>query len=233
MKVKPVKLCDFCGKDVSHKKNRGYKKSFCNKECSNKYVAAAREKYVETVECKTCNEKFRKRTCDIERTNNNNFCSRSCAAIYNNSETPKRKKEIFFCIECKQPTQKQQRMFCETCNKLRNEKIKSTTIEQIRERECIKGKHPSWMNPIVSGYNRTWNRALTKQPCQYCGYSIHVELCHIIPVSKFPKEAVLSEVNSPDNLLVLCSNHHWEFDHGHLSLEQIPKRKEQIEQESQ
>lgn len=49
--------------------------------------------------------------------------------------------------------------------------------------------------------------------CQNCGYSKHVEVCHIKPVSKFPDTAKLDEVNNITNLLLLCPNCHYEFDH--------------------
>lgn len=54
--------------------------------------------------------------------------------------------------------------------------------------------------------------------CAVCGYTHHVQICHIIPVSKFPKTATVREVNDSSNLIALCPNHHWEFDHGILKL---------------
>jgi 5-methylcytosine-specific restriction endonuclease McrA len=82
----------------------------------------------------------------------------------------------------------------------------------------LAGKHPSWLNSNIRNLNRTWNKELTKLPCPVCGYAIHVELCHKIPISKFPKTATLGEVNHPSNIIQLCRNHHWEFDHGILEL---------------
>ena len=53
----------------------------------------------------------------------------------------------------------------------------------------------------------------------------------IIQVNKqtelLKKKAVVNkniQVNSIDTLIGLCPNHHWEFDHGELLLEDIPKR---------
>ncbi len=54
--------------------------------------------------------------------------------------------------------------------------------------------------------------------CQVCGYSNHVEICHIKAVSAFPEDAKLSQINDPINLVYLCPNHHWEFDNGILNL---------------
>lgn len=57
--------------------------------------------------------------------------------------------------------------------------------------------------------------------CKNCGYSKHVEVCHIKPVSSFSEDTYLSIINSTDNLVVLCPNCHWEFDNGFLTIEQI------------
>ena len=90
------------------------------------------------------------------------------------------------------------------------------TIGEYRKKNSVKGKHPSWIHSHVRQFNRSWNKHLTEKPCDVCGYDKHVELCHIIPVSSFPDDALLGEFNSDDNNRVLCRNHHWEFDNGLL-----------------
>lgn len=54
--------------------------------------------------------------------------------------------------------------------------------------------------------------------CRVCKYSNHVEVCHIKPVSDFPNNTLISEINNINNLTGLCPNHHWEFDNGILNL---------------
>jgi predicted restriction endonuclease len=54
--------------------------------------------------------------------------------------------------------------------------------------------------------------------CEICGYTNHVEVAHIKPVSEFSDDTPISEINNPDNLIGLCPNHHWEFDNGLLKL---------------
>lgn len=54
-----------------------------------------------------------------------------------------------------------------------------------------------------------------EEECLVCGYSKHLERCHIIP--KFCLEYVdgfqhLYKFNSK-NIVMLCKNHHWEYDH--------------------
>ena len=39
-----------------------------------------------------------------------------------------------------------------------------------------------------------------------------------LAVSDFDDSALISEINSKDNLIALCPNHHWEYDHGLLKL---------------
>jgi len=52
-----------------------------------------------------------------------------------------------------------------------------------------------------------------------CGYRDHVEACHVQDISSFPPGATLDQINDPSNLRLLCRNHHWEFDHGLLILD--------------
>lgn len=54
--------------------------------------------------------------------------------------------------------------------------------------------------------------------CIICGYDSHIEIAHIKSVSEFPNEALVREINHPDNLIGLCPNHHWEYDNGLLKL---------------
>jgi hypothetical protein len=102
----------------------------------------------------------------------------------------------------------------------------------FRNKESVTGKHPSWKNSHIRNQCRSWNKDLAKLPCQKCGYSLHVELCHTIPVSSFSDDTTLGEINDPANILVLCSRDHWEFDHGHLPLEDIPMREGQTSRTS-
>ena len=54
--------------------------------------------------------------------------------------------------------------------------------------------------------------------CAVCGYDAHVEVAHKIPIADFEDNVRLNTINHIDNLVLLCPNHHWEFDHGNLKL---------------
>lgn len=148
------------------------------------------------------------------------YCCRSCAAKVNNHIKPKRKKTavLSVCTICSLP--------CEGTTHQQCSRVAGaqTTLAELHQRLSVSDKHPSWRNSHVRVHNRWYNRTLTGTACQVCGYAKHVELAHIKAVSLFPPEATLEQVNSPDNILVLCRNHHWELDHELIRLEDIPPR---------
>ena len=57
--------------------------------------------------------------------------------------------------------------------------------------------------------------------CAICGYDKHYEVAHIVAVSDFDDDALVSEINDIDNLIALCPNHHWEYDNGILDISDI------------
>ena len=147
-------------------------------------------------------------------TSNPRFCSRSCAAQVTNKETPKRRTKKL-CSKCDNKVRNYRSSLCEEHFKEWKSGFKDyKTIGEYREVLSVKGKHLSWLHAHVRNFARSWNKHLSNLPCANCGYDLHVELAHIIPVSSFEDSALLSEVNSEKNLLQLCRNCHWEFDHN-------------------
>ncbi|HLD91434.1 MAG TPA: HNH endonuclease signature motif containing protein [Patescibacteria group bacterium] len=103
------------------------------------------------------------------------------------------------------------------------ERTKKMTLREAQ----VKGRkygYSAYKSTYVNTYNRSWNKNLTKLPCQKCNYDKHIDLCHIKPIRSFSLDTTLGEINSPENNLVLCLNHHWEFDHGILDIKDISKR---------
>jgi hypothetical protein len=49
--------------------------------------------------------------------------------------------------------------------------------------------------------------------CKNCGYNKHIEICHIKDISSFTLDTLISKINHPDNLIAMCPNCHFEFDH--------------------
>ncbi len=155
------------------------------------------------------------------KTNNPKFCCRSCSVSYNNKTKPKRTAKIRHCPRCGGQANRGrfEDHLCSSCLKKRKEDlIRNKTIGEYRHRLSVQGKHCSWINSHVRIFARNWNKDLTKSPCRKCGYTKHVELAHIKAVTSFPDTALLKDVNSPENLVPLCPNCHWEFDQGLFKL---------------
>lgn len=48
--------------------------------------------------------------------------------------------------------------------------------------------------------------------CLCCGYSNHVQICHIKEIRDFDTSSKVSDINDLSNLVALCSNCHFELD---------------------
>jgi hypothetical protein len=155
-----------------------------------------------------------------KETVNPKFCSRSCSAKETN-KIPKRKLSKK-CSNCDNLIRNYRSTLCEhhfqEAKKNKTDYIKNLSIGDYTQRDCLKELHASSRFAHIRGLNRSWNKNLIKSPCYACGYSKHVELAHIKPMSSFPSTAKLSDVNSTDNVVQLCPNCHWEFDNGLLNL---------------
>lgn len=152
-------------------------------------------------QCMECNKDFIK---DHSQVRGKNFCSRSCAVTFNNrNRIPKNPckcgkklpKKVKLCLSCKRDSS-------------------PTTLREIK----YSAKYQKYAYVRLLARK---NRDSLPQACQYCGYSTHVEVCHIKSIGSFSDDSLLSEINHIDNLLILCPNHHWEFDNGILSIKQI------------
>jgi hypothetical protein len=149
--------------------------------------------------------------CGLE-TDNPKFCSRACAAKYNNTHFPKRKTKKV-CIVCSQPVKSYRHNRCEVhWLQYKENQFKNKTIGEYRMMPSVMNKHPSWLHAHVRGFARSWLKHLTTQPCRHCGYDKHVELAHITAVSSYHDDVLLSDINSEKNVIPLCPNCHWEFD---------------------
>jgi len=56
--------------------------------------------------------------------------------------------------------------------------------------------------------------------CANCGYTAHVEACHVKAVSSFDDNTLISEINAPENLVFLCPNCHKLFDSNLLEFKE-------------
>jgi hypothetical protein len=153
---------------------------------------------------------------NIESKHGKVFCSRSCAATYNNTKHPKRTltKKCILCDNLIPSNLK----YCKVCAENnydthggpRKKGIQYTdelTIEHV-----VKRTGSNRYDRVRAHAHRKYKDELNKPVCNACSYDKHVEICHKRPISDFPKTTTLKEVNSKENILFLCPNCHWEYD---------------------
>ncbi|MBD2182823.1 HNH endonuclease [Planktothrix sp. FACHB-1355] len=153
------------------------------------------------MKCKRCGKE----------TTNPAFCSRSCAAAFNNRKYPKRSKQQKHCKHCGISIISG-RSTCDACNPF----YVDWSIITLRD---VKGKalyqHSARVRQVARSVYRQSDKA---KKCIVCGYERYYEVCHRKPIKDFPDDTPISVINDIDNLVALCPNHHWEFDNGLLTL---------------
>lgn len=145
-----------------------------------------------------------------QETKNPKFCSMSCAATINNSQFPKRHKRKHKCLKCGRSTVRDIPM-CQKC--FQNECIDAYGQKKLSDFKSTYARHRYTL--VRAHAHRIASINNMEKVCPICNYSAHVELCHRIPISKFSKDALLKDINAPENLIFLCPNHHWEIEHGY------------------
>ena len=105
----------------------------------------------------------------------------------------------------KQKTKKAKQ--CQKC--ANNNFIKFETLEHTLKYREKYGQSAAFA--AVRSRAKTVMKHITS--CQECGYDKHVEVCHIKPIASYDIKTPIDTINDPKNLLVLCRNCHWEFDH--------------------
>jgi len=135
-------------------------------------------------------------------TDNPKFCSRSCSAKVSNKCKPKRVAKLRSCIRCGCQVFRR-RTVCDDCLTPLD-----VTLEEIQYTKHGAASAFALVRSRARAITKDWEKV-----CSHCGYSKHVEVCHIKAVSEYPLDSRVSIVNDPSNLILLCPNCHWEFDH--------------------
>lgn len=155
-----------------------------------------------------------------EMTKNPKFCSHSCASTYSNLNHPQRyekRRENRLIRTCKYcgVELNGRRTTCQACNR---------NIVDWDEVKLIEVQHSAkYQISAQVRYRARYTYRNSDRPkyCINCGYKKHYEVCHIRPIYDFPEDATIGMVNDLSNLVALCPNCHWEFDHNHLSMDEI------------
>lgn len=147
----------------------------------------------------------------LHETMRRKFCSRSCAASYNNGGdiAPKKKAKPRHCSSCGEQVAttvpEGTGILCTRCDESAVRRLPSLT--RVAAASTDRRRH---VRQVLSDRPRV---------CAHCGYTQHVETVHLRSVDDFPPEATLATIDDPANLAYLCPNHRWEYEHGLLTLE--------------
>jgi len=162
-----------------------------------------------------------------QETKNPLFCSRSCATSHNNRMGKVGRKKIpHFCDICSKEIQSK-RKFCSEC-KMNYIKVNIRTNIKTNN-GCIKHISQVTKSEMFSNSPQKYTRIRMHarsiavknkmlESCSVCGYSLYVECAHKKSIASFPNDTLITVINDPNNLIGLCRNHHWEFDHHFLSI---------------
>lgn len=203
--------CPYCSSDIPPVRDGlchyTKKQKYICRVCGRRYTEAS------TGRVRPSGTKRVKTTCLHcgKETFNPKFCSSSCAAAYNNSHFPKRKPKDWRCKHCGVPIPRG-RSVCDKCNPYVVDWSKRTLRElQQASKYQISAQIRDLARDVYAKSN-------LPRACRNCGYDKHVEICHVHPISSSPDNTPVAVVNDLANLVALCPNCHWEFDHGLLVL---------------
>lgn len=170
------------------------------------------------VKCSNCYKEFNKLPNQIKRSKTGfHYCSRSCAVTTNNSLFPKRIINPLRICECGNRKDIKAELCVKCVNFNHIKRANSYSLE-----ECISKYAGSLKYIKVRTYaKKKFYHLQIPKICKLCGFDRIVELCHIKPISSFSNETLLSEINSLQNLVYLCPNHHSLLDKDLLTQEEI------------
>lgn len=133
-------------------------------------------------------------------TPNPRFCSRSCAASFNNKRPDVRRRTLEgLCATCATPI-RASRKYCAQHKRL-DKTLNSNAGSNAEVRDRARR--------VYRNSGRPWS-------CALCSYDVHVDICHVKDIRSYPHGTPYSVINDQANLIALCRNHHWEFDHDLL-----------------
>lgn len=140
------------------------------------------------------------------------FCSKSCS----NKTRPRRTKKIAICDfeGCNNEVDYYTHRFCRTCKDMKRHhmaKRGGKLYSEMTISDFVVRKGANKFDSI-RGAARTLFRNLENKCCEECGWSHHVEVCHITPICDFDLNTTIDVVNDMSNLRLLCPNCHWLFD---------------------
>lgn len=147
-------------------------------------------------------------------TGNPRFCSRSCAAAVNNRGKQRNRRRERPCPRCGTVQALPNRKYCGECWRAISAENTARNLHSIHaaasyQRSATIRRHA----------RKVYAESGRPQACAICGYDRHVEVCHVKPINRWPRDTPIAVINDLANLVALCPNHHWELDHQLVSVQ--------------
>jgi predicted restriction endonuclease len=184
-------------------------------------LEAIEKYYLDPKYCKYCSKVIEvKDDKKVSDTRKQKFCNKSCSVSLNNKLYPKRSKVL-----ADGSIEKIKTYIRKEGVTPYDEHIKKISILNKTKGQLFEHRN-GWQN-ARSSIQRSARNIFFKHHskdgvrCLSCGYALHVDVCHIKSVSSFSNDTLVSDINDINNLVGLCKNHHWEFDNGHLTMDEI------------
>jgi hypothetical protein len=192
------------------------------------------EKYYENPNyCKQCGSIINVENFQVSQVRRKSFCNHACSTKFTKNRLGKGKE--YFCAKCKcklvlKRNEKGNliyRKFCDECFRL-DKFSQSPTLTEYQKSDyqnsfdnqtkgSLFSRRKNWQSASSTLRKKARiifeNSELPKK-CHFCGYDKHYEVSHKKSVSSFSDDTNVSEINHISNLIALCRNCHWEFDHG-------------------
>ncbi len=220
-------VCPVCG-NVFYKtkrqisKNSGIVPTYCSGRCSR----IAHEKKLVKVICKECGKEYEIEKSEYDkkiRRGSEFFCSRSCAAKYNNKKYPKRKKEgegSYVCPICGGHKNYGSKL-CQNC-----ENTRKTRIKREKTLGDFISNDDKYLTHKCQAIRRDARMYMEKEShqekvCAYCHnheFDDILEVHHLKGILMFDRSTKIKDINCDDNLVWLCPNHHAMIEKGIIDL---------------
>jgi len=145
------------------------------------------------------------------------FCCKSCS----NAKCKRRAKKVSYCYreECNNELDHYTNKFCKSCRESGYSKARTVNGKPIIDCTLLEASLARIGGANAYDSIRAHARSILRYRinagagCEECGWSRHVQVCHIKSIKSFSENALVSEINHLNNLKLLCPNCHWLFDH--------------------
>ncbi len=165
--------------------------------------------------CLVCPNEFLRKTRNGKE---NKYCSKECSAkahkgIASLPNARLRKGIARFCPKCGENEIFNKEKTCLSCRFEAKfgrgaEDYSLITLKELKERYNLQQYHAK-----IRGHARSiFKKNKGALVCKECGYSMHVDICHIKDIKDFSMATNIKQINDFSNLEALCKNCHWEFD---------------------